>query len=546
MLKYLRIQNVILIEQVDILFSTGLNILTGETGSGKSAILHGFSLAIGERTDISLIRKGCDKAIVEAIFDIDQQPSLLTHLIEAGIDHELGQELIVRREISLSGKSRIFINHQVAQLSLLRQVGSYLVQVVGQHANQSLFSLDHHRKILDLYGDLEEEVQVYHTSFNRENRLKQELNTLIHQEAQRLREIAICQRELEELEEASLREGEDDELFAEYTTLTHANELSEKVKEVQQALSGERQAVLTILNRQKAILDSIVSFDRALLETAQAFQNALLELQEIAHTLRQYHNRIQNNPERLLFINDRLSLINRLKRQYGATITDIQDYQSQTKTRLVHLENADIQIEELRLQLKNAEETTQRLASELTAHRQRVAIQLEQALTQQIQSLNMSKAEFIIIITPQKRTTSGDDKVEFFLKPNKGEHQIALKEGVSGGEISRILLALQTLLAGREKTSTLLFDEVDANIGGETATIIGDKLREIGQQHQVICITHFPQVAAQAHHHLQVLKEEKEERTFTSVRNLDQISRQQELQRMAGGNTVLNTTLKVM
>jgi DNA repair protein RecN (Recombination protein N) len=533
MLKYLNIQNIILVEQAAIPFSVGLNILTGETGSGKSAIMHGLSLAIGERTDTSLIRRGCEKGIVEAVFETEN-PIILSLLEEGGIEHEPGQELIIRREIVQSGKGRIFINNQMAQLSFLRKLGLLLVQIVGQHANQSLLSLDYHREVIDLYGNLHSLLQRFQQSYDKEKKIREELEQLIQQESQRLREIDVCQRELEELEEAQIKEGEDDELFAEYTFLSNAEEVSTKVNEINQVLSGERQSLLAVLNRQKQALESLVHFDSSLQETSQAFQNAFLELQEIAHTLRHYQSRVHFDPDRLYEIDARLSLLNRLKRKYGATMEEILNYQVQTKAKLNRLENAENEIEELQQQLRQVEAKTEQIASELTLQRQHYASQFEIALTKHLHSLNMPKAQFNIQVTKQKRTREGDDRIEFFLCPNVGEHQIPLKDGASGGEISRVLLALQALLAGKEKTATLIFDEVDANIGGETATIVGDKLHEISQQHQVICITHFPQVASQADHHLQISKEEKDGRTITIVQELDAFARQRELARMAG------------
>lgn len=539
MLKHLHIENIILVEQASIPFNTRLNVLTGETGSGKSAIMHGLSLAIGERADTSVIRKGCEKGVVEAIFDIDRHPLISHFLSESGIDHEEGQELIIRREIASSGKGRIYINHQAAQLHLLRQLGHLLVQIVGQHANQMLFSIEQHRAILDLYGGLNEKTKAFSASFQEEARLQQELTALISQEAQRLREIDRCQRELEELDEAHLQEGEEEELFSEYTRLANSQELANKVYEINQSLSGERQPILALLNRHKHLFDSILQLDPNLKETAAAFHNAILELQEVAHTLRQYHSRIQHDPERLAFVHERLALIARLKRKYGNTFSEIQTYQQEAKLKLEKLERADLQIESLQEQLKQAQIQSNESAQQLTLNRQQIAHQLEIALTEQLHSLNMPKAQFLVVITPQKRTSSGDDKIEFFLRPNMGEHEIALKEGASGGEISRVLLALQTLLAGKEQTPTLIFDEVDASIGGKTATIIGDKLKQIGDQHQVICITHFSQVAAQAHHHLQISKQEKEGRTITIVQCLDATAKHQELERMLGGKSFI-------
>jgi DNA repair protein RecN (Recombination protein N) len=536
MLKYLLIQNIILVEKGTLSFNVGLNILTGETGSGKSAIMHGLSLAIGDRTDTNLIRRGCEKGVIEAVFDVDN-PNIFSLLVEGGIDHECGQELIIRREISLGGKGRIFINNQLVQLSFLRRLGTLLVQIVGQHANRSLLSLDYHREVLDLYGDLNPLLSRYQQSYDSEGIIKQELGKYFREEAERLREIEVYKREIEELDDAQIKPGEDDDLFAEYTLLSNAEEISLKINEINQILSGERQPLLAILNRQKQSLETLIHFDSSLKETANAFQNVFLELQEISYTLRHYQSHLHWDPERLAEINERLTLLNRLKRKYGSTVEEILAYQRQIRIKLKDLENADSKIENLQIQLSEHEIKTQELAKELSLKRQHYALQFGKDLTAHLHSLNMSKAEFTVQITKQKPIREGEDLVEFFLYPNVGERRIALKDGASGGEISRVLLALQTLLAGKEQTATLIFDEVDANIGGETATIVGDRLREISKQHQVICITHFPQVAKQANHHLQISKEEKEGRTITLIQELDAESREVELARMAGLKT---------
>lgn len=533
MLKQLRIHNIILVEKAEIGFEHGLNTLTGESGSGKSAILYGLNLVIGERTDTAIIRKGCEKGYVEALFECNN-PSLIHFLKEGGIEHEHDQELIIRREIFSSGKGRVFINNQPAQLSFLRKLGLQLVQVIGQRAAQRLFSLDYHRTLLDLFGNLSSLISNYQECFENENELQKTLSQFTHQESQRLREIAVCQRELEELDEAQLKEGEDEELFAEYTLLVNAEEVSSKINEIIQSLSGDRQPILVQLNRQKQHLESLLTFDPTLQETYQAFHNALLELQETSHTFRLYRNKLQANPERLRIVNERLTLLNRLKKKFGPTVEEILKYYQLTKAKLFQLEHVDLEIEHLQQRLQEAKEKTDLLVKQLTLERKKLALTLEKALTEELRSLNMPKAVFRISISSHKRTKEGEDLVEFFLSPNVGEHQISLKEHASGGEISRVLLALQTLLAGKEKISTLIFDEVDGNIGGETATIVGDKLRQIATLHQVICITHFPQVAGQANFHLQISKEEKEGRTHTLVRQLDPLSRQRELARMAG------------
>lgn len=534
MIKTLRIQNIILVEHAHINFSVGLNILTGETGSGKSAIMNGLGLAVGERSDVAMIRKGCEKGTVEAVFDCENDLILQKLLEECGIDCDSSQEIIIKREISISGKHRLFINHQPAQLVLLKKIGVHLANIVGQHANHQLFSIDFHREVLDLFGDLEPLLLKFKLRYEQESIIRKKLSELNNQEAQRLREIDRLKIEIEELDEAQLKKGEDEELFSEYSLLVNGKELSEKIQEINRALSGEKQAVLTVLNRTKGILDSLVTIDPNFRETALAFQNAFLELQEISHTMLKYQDSIQNDPYRIDTVNDRLSLINKLKRKYGTTIEEIQVYYEEIIAKLNFLENADIHMEELTAQLQKLEADTNTLAENLTSKRQDFSKKLSVALTKQLASLNMPKASFIVNVSSQKRTSHGDDKVEFFLQPNVGEHQIPLRDAASGGEVARVLLAIQTLLAGKAKIKTLIFDEVDANIGGETASIVGEKLREIASQHQVICVTHFPQVATKAHHHFQIYKHEKEGRTLTEVRSLDASSQPKELERMMG------------
>ena len=501
--------------------------------------MSGLNLALGERSDTNIIRRGSEKGIVEAIFDIEGLNVLIAFLEDSGIEHEPNQELIIKREISISGKSRVFINNQQTQLQLLKKVGILLAQFVNQRANQQLFSQDYHREVLDLYADLTPLVKDYKTSYLNEKSMREQLNTFIRQEAQRLREIAICQTEITELEEAQLKEHEDEEIFAEYTVLVNSKELMEMAHEINQSLSGERQSVLNILNRNKLCLDSIAAMDSKLLEPASAFHNALLEIQEVSYTLRKYAGSLNHQPDRLNEINERLALINRLKRKYGSTIQEIQVYIEEAKNKLNDLENRETQIEELQLQLTKVEDNTNQLALQLTEQRELASRRFEQDLTEQLQSLNMAKAQFIVQVALQKRTHFGDNKVEFFLQPNTGEHQISLREEASGGEISRVLLSLQTILAGKDRIPSIIFDEVDSNIGGETAAIVGEKLRKIGQKHQVICVTHFPQVASRAHHHLQISKSEKNGRTLTEIKSLTIHSQQKELERMVGGSLVI-------
>lgn len=537
MLKNLIVSNLILIESAKIPFEAGLNVLSGETGSGKSAILHALGLITGERADATIVRHGAEKGSVEAIFEIDHIPQVQNLLDESGIDHLKGEELIIRREISTqSNKSRAFINNQQVQLGLLKQVSALLMEIVGQHINQRLLAVESHRGMVDLYGSLEREVQVVSQGWNDELSLKERLEGLLKSESQRVREIEICQMELAELQQAKLKEDEEEELFSEYTLLSNAEELTTKVSEVSNALSGERQvAVLPLLNRHKHTLEHLQKIDPSFGDMASSFENALLELHEISQSLRQYQARIEHNPARLEEVNERLTLINRLKKKYGNTVSEIKSYQSKTEEKLNRLLQADSEIETLQNQLKNISEENNRLCNKLTEQRREAGQKLEKAMTKELRSLNMPKATFHCEMIKQERGRYGCDRIEFYFSPNVGEKQISVRDCASGGELSRIMLALQTLLAGKERIPSLIFDEIDANIGGETAVVVGEKLKQIGRKHQVLCITHFPQVAKQADHHLQISKQEKSGRTVTLVHALDETSREKELTRMLGG-----------
>jgi len=543
MLKQLRITNIILIECIEITFIAGLNVLSGETGSGKTAIMNALNLVKGGRADTGMIRRGTEKGIVEALFDIDNEP-LIKHLLEeSGIDHEEGEDLIIRREINLNGKSRHFINNQPSQLGLLRQIGDLLSNIVGQHANQWLLSTDKHREFVDVFGELQKNVQQFSKSYTEEHLIAAQLNELIQNEPRRFRQIEIYRVEIEEIQGAKLKNGEDDEIFAEYSLLTNSEARCTKVKEITDTLSGERLSVIALLNKQKSNFDELAEIDASLLEVSQSFKNALLEIQEISYTLRSYQSHIEYNPSRVTQLNERLTLITKLKKKYGNSLAEIGDYQNQIFKKLHALENQDVMIEELQANLKVLEEKNNKLSSILSEKRKNSAKRLEKAMTEQLRSLNMPKVVFEIDFSEQKRNAKGNDFIEFYLIPNVGENRIPIKICASGGELSRLLLAIQTLLSGKEKIPTLIFDEIDANIGGETASIVGLKLKEIGQNTQVLCITHFPQVAKLADQHFQISKKEDKGRTFTQVVVLEQEERFDEISRMKGEKNVCTTTL---
>jgi DNA repair protein RecN (Recombination protein N) len=534
MLKYLRISQLVLIESLEIAFEPQLNVLSGETGSGKSALIEALALVLGGRADTALIRRGQEKGAVEAIFSIEAVPDVQVILQEAGIDFDLNEDLIIRRELSVSGKNRSFINHQAAHVTLLKQVGEHLVRFVGQHANQQLLALESHRAMVDRFGDIEPIAQQFKEAWEEEGRLRERLLQLTSSESQRLRQIEIYQMELEEIGKAEIKEGEEEELFAEYSKLTYAEEIIEHLHALGNTLKGEKYSVIGSLNRQKANLEALAKLDPSLEDTLKAYQDASIVLQEVSYTLDRYSSRVEHSPQKTAELNERLTLINRLKKKYGPELSDIQTYRNKAEQELQQLENADHEIEALQTKLNQASAESNTLATQLTQGRQVAAKAFAERLVQELRSLNMPKVEFKIEVTPQKRSSTGDDRIEFFMAPNLGEHYLPVKDYASGGEMSRLMLAIQKLLSGKDQIATLIFDEIDANIGGATAAVIGDKLAQISLHHQILCITHFPQVAQHAKHHLQIAKQEQEGRTLTTVKSLKSSERKKELARMVG------------
>lgn len=534
MLNWLRIQQLILVESAEILFRPGLNILSGETGSGKSAIMEALSLILGERADKSKIRKGEEKATIDATFEISSYSAIEDFLKESGIDHDSQDDLSIRREITASGKSRAFVNNQPVQLATLQKIGRRLVKFVGQHANQQLFDLTQHREILDQYAENVSLRREFSQSWQKQKSLYSQIEQLKDSEARRLRETEICEMEIKEIQEASIKEDEEEKLFEEYRRLSHADELMQHGTIVVGTLLGEKQSILSSMSRIRGSLQKLTSLDPQLEENSKQFQQAYIELQDIGQNLENYLGKIEQNPEKMNKINDRLKRIEKIKKKYGPTCEHVQEYLKNSLVRLDDIQNIDQKIEQYQKEWQKIEEVTHKLALKLTTARKNASEKMEKEMTQHLRELNMPNVEFHVKIGLETRTIEGDDSVEFFLTPNRGESPISVKECASGGEISRLMLSLQVLLAGKEMIPTMVFDEIDANIGGKTADDVGKKLHNIGTRTQVLCITHFPQVAHYADHHIQISKQERQERTFTTIQVLNQKTRKKEIERMAG------------
>lgn len=538
MIEYLRIKNLVLMDLCEVHFDKGLTIITGETGAGKTALIQGLHLILGERADSSLVRKGEEKAHVEASFDLSNNPKIQELLTSYGIDYNEDEPLIITRELSKEGKSRAFINHQVVTLSLLQNLGAHLVHIIGQHSYQELKSPDTLREIVDLFGRLEPDLELYKKAFKNSKDAQKTIEALQQHLLEKERNFEKYQEELSELTSAKLKENEEGELFEIYSFNSKAQEIGEKSKEISQALCEGPRPILRELSHFKHACEQLIPAHSSFSEQATLLQEAIVALQEVDHGLQKMLSNLDHNPRTLEKIEERLSLYNRIKKKYGPTFSDWKNYQNALEEKIKSWALLDEAMEKSKEEEAQALQELERQAKQLTTKRKSSAKSLEKKLSLAICELNMPGASLAIEIKPQTRNTTGEDHITFWLQANKGEKPASLKESTSGGELSRLLLAIKATLAEKNNTPTIIFDEIDANVGGTTATLIGDKLLELSKHRQIFCITHFPQVAKKADLHLRVFKQDKEDRTIARLEKLGSKEREKELLRMLGGEKV--------
>jgi DNA repair protein RecN (Recombination protein N) len=541
MIKYLILNNLVLIDTCEIHFSPSFNVVTGETGAGKTALIEAIGLALGDRADSALIRKGCDRAFIEVAFEIKVLEHLKAMLEEAGLSLDPGEFLVVRREIAKEGKNRAFINCRMVPLPFLQKIGEELIDLIGQRTHQLLLHSDAQRDLVDLFGGLEADLKVFQAAYAHEKELQKQLEGLQQFSSHREKNEEIWRLQLEEIESIGLKKTEEEAVYEKYQRLANAQEISEKIEMVIRGLSESSSAVLSQLSSFSRTCDSLLAYDQSFSEPANLIHESQIGLSEALRFLQSYSQNIDNDPNTFQFLENRLNAIARLKRKYGSTFEEIESFLAKIKAELAGLANLSDQIQTAENALKRAHIITEQAAQELTIKRKEIALRLQKALSSQLQYLNMSGAEVIIDILVQPRNLSGDDLIQFWIKANPGELPGLVKEHSSGGELSRLLFAIKTVLAEKNNTPTLIFDEIDANVGGKTASIMGEYLQELGKHRQVICITHFPQVASAADTHFRVQKKEVEGRTKTEIRHLSKKEREQELLRMLGGKKLFET-----
>lgn len=547
MIEHLHIEDYAVIDKLDLELGDGLNILTGETGAGKSVIVDAINMVLGERVDSEVIRTGADKAVVEAVLLVDRSPLALKALEAAGLEAEDGR-IIICREIHKSGRSQCRINGRVATIALLKEITDSLVDIHGQHEHQSILRPESHIEILDNWcGDevlsLRAEVG---EKFAILRRLKDELRQLKSEEQERARNIDIYRFQIDEIEKAALSPGEEEELLADKIRLANAERLHSMTSLAYEAI-GNRSSeccALDKLGEAVAALEGISEVDSNLQPLVESLKNALYQIEDIARELRSYRDSIEFNPARLEAIQERIDLIRALKRKYGDTEQAVIDYAQQLKSKLELLANSEERSEELVAEIERLESELTQKAKALSDLRKKGGEKFTKAIVSELVELGMPNAVFQVSQERKEIDSLGIDKIEFLFSANTGEPPKPLVKIASGGEISRVMLAIKSVSATADRTPTLIFDEIDVGIGGRTAEVIGQKLDTLASKSQVICITHLPQIACRAGKHFGIEKEVSGGRTVVRVRPLTYEERVAELSRMLGGASPSPTAIQ--
>jgi DNA repair protein RecN (Recombination protein N) len=553
MLRELRIKNFAVIDEVRLELGPGLNIITGETGAGKSIILNALGLIAGERGSTDIIRHQQDEAMVEALFD-SVPASVAGKLAEAGFESD--GDLVIRRMLQRSGKNRIYLNGSLGSLNLLAELGASLVHIYGQHEHHTLLQADTHLNLLDAFAELGANSETMRDRFAALAEAWQKLMECRDALEQQRKDKTALESQAEEIGGARLKAGEEEDLRSNKNILANAEKLHQGSREGEELLYEGDAALVGRLGKYAGRLRELVSIDRQLQPTLELIESAAVQLQEAATTLRRYAGRVHFDAGALEQLDDRLALIQRLKRKYNGSVEEILRRKQDIDSTLATLEQGEERIASLEATLAQARGAAWEFATKLSLERQRAAKKLKREMEKELRSLGMAETTFDVrfrvqeekpdappyFISGKKLTERGTDQVEFYFSSNPGEPAKAFAKIASGGELSRLMLALKSLVLMPGVVSTLLFDEVDTGVGGRVAEIVGKKLKLVAAHHQVISVTHLPQIAALADVHFVVQKEVDKGRTFTRVERLSDKARIAEVARMLGGIKITEQT----
>ncbi|WP_373598339.1 DNA repair protein RecN [Paraclostridium bifermentans] len=547
MILELYMKNCALVDELRLNIDKNLNILTGETGSGKSIIIGALGLCLGGKYDRSFLRKGTEKGLVEALFEVNNN-KLKLKLLENGIDIDEDNQIIISREIFDDGKSISRINGRSVKVAFLKDISAYLIDIHGQHQNQVLFNKDTHIDFLDLFGEenLIEPKLDYEKTYNEYNEVKKALNVLTENkdDMQIQREIDLIKFQINEIESANLNHDEYEDLLKQREVYRNGEKIYTNLNNAYSNLYDGSINSVDLISKSLGELNSIAKYDDRLNEYNENIERIMYELQDISRDIRNYKEGIDFSPYELEQIEQRVDEINTLRRKYGDTIDEILEYKDNISKRLDEILNRDEKVEELKLKLKKIESVLENKAIQLTESRKKVAKDLQEKLLYELKSLNMKNVVFEVAFNKSTFNVKGQDDIEFMISFNLGEDIKPIYKVASGGEMSRFMLAFKTILADIDEIDTLVFDEIDTGISGIAAQIVGEKLSVIAKKKQILCITHLPQIAANADTHYCIEKKTSIDRTFTVINKLDDEERKDEIARLIAGSNITEKTME--
>lgn len=544
MLSLLKIKNIALIDELSVEFTGGLNLLTGETGSGKSIIVDALGALTGTRVSNDLIKEGQDSAQIEGLFIVNSKTVLSSLLEESGIDTDGGEEceIIVRRELAANGRNRVFVNNTLVTQGLLKQIGPFLADIHGQGEHATLFNPAHHIEILDGFaGNAKKGVEAVRNLYEELQETRRELEGLRDDDAQKLQLLDILTFQIDEIERLGLEPSEDDELQEEKKRLVNVERISSLSDESYGLLYENDDAVIARLDKISGLVVELTEFESGFDEYKEGLESAQAVLEELAISIRNFRGSVEYSPLRLEEIEDRLAAIGSVKRKYGGTLESVLNHLVEAKTRLSNIKTAEEKENQLLAELEVQKAAYLKSAQALSRERKKAAKTFESTVGSHCASVALEKARFEVRFserTDETYTADGIDDIEFYFSANPGESPKPLAKVASGGEASRLMLILKTAAGLSADGKAVVFDEVDAGIGGRVADAVGVKLKGLSAAQQVLCVTHQPQVASLANSHFLVEKTDDGKRTKVAVRELDENERLEEIARMLAGETI--------
>ena len=541
MLNLLHIENIAVIESADISFGTGFNVLTGETGAGKSIVIDAISAILGERAYRDMIRTGEEKASVRAVFS---QVAPLDWFNENGVPYD--RETVIQRDIFLDGKNVCRVNGTLVSVTMLRKLGIQLMNIHGQHDSASLFDEENHLIFLDDFSSNQALREAYQEKYQAVAALRREIQRMTMDEGEKLRRMETLQYQIAEIEKAELEPGEDEALEERRKLLQNAERLSKGMDEAVEALYGgeESDGAAGLLAQAEHALGRLSRFSDSFTSLHERVTDLMYQVRDAAEEAKDMRDDLSYSADELEQIESRLDVIYRLRKKYGTTCQEILDYLEKARKELADIEFADDRLERLKQKLQKAEQEAWAAAEALRQNRRENAEIMSARILQELKELDMPRVQFSCQFRELELQPNGADAVAFYLSANAGEALKPLSKVASGGELARIMLSMKNVLAEKDQIATLIFDEVDTGVSGRAAQKVAEKLRKLAQHKQVLCVTHLPQMAALADTHMLISKCERDGRTYTSVTPLDTEGRKRELARIIGGTHITETTLK--